>query len=125
MLVAVLRMQAGFIRFLKRSQFFCQRKMRSDLRLIHKQFGLSYAKLGLVSKEIIYRVDMTIDGAVRVTNAKNNIILALSRSGAAAALIHPNGRVYHYGSRVEIQARHQQGNNKSVFFLPFPVQSVR
>ncbi|KOB64445.1 Uncharacterized protein OBRU01_17833 [Operophtera brumata] len=42
---------------------------------------------------------MTIDGAVRVTNAKNNIILALSRSGAAAALIHPNGRVYHYGSR--------------------------
>ncbi|KAJ8737000.1 hypothetical protein PYW07_000271 [Mythimna separata] len=58
------------------------------------------------------KVDMTIDGAVRVTNAKNNIILALSRSGAAAALIHPNGRVYHYGSRVEIQARHQQGNNK-------------
>ncbi|XP_038216518.1 uncharacterized protein LOC123705213 isoform X3 [Colias croceus] len=57
------------------------------------------------------KVDMTIDGAVRVTNAKNNIILALSRSGAAAALIHPNGRVYHYGSRVEIQARHQQGNN--------------
>lgn len=57
---------------------------------------------------------MTIDGAVRVTNAKNNIILALSRSGAAAALIHPNGRVYHYGSRVEIQARHQQGNNKLV-----------
>lgn len=60
----------------------------------------------------MFRVDMTIDGAVRVTNAKNNIILALSRSGAAAALIHPNGRVYHYGSRVEIQARHQQGNNK-------------
>ncbi|XP_037875160.1 uncharacterized protein LOC101736715 isoform X2 [Bombyx mori] len=57
------------------------------------------------------KVDMTMDGAVRVTNAKNNIILALSRSGAAAALIHPNGRVYHYGSRVEIQARHQQGNN--------------
>lgn len=60
---------------------------------------------------------MTIDGAVRVTNAKNNIILALSRSGAAAALIHPHGRVYHYGSRVEIQARHQQGNNKYVFAL--------
>lgn len=55
---------------------------------------------------------MTIDGAVRLTNAKNNIILALSRSGASAALIHPNGRVYQYGSRVEIQARHQQGNNK-------------
>ena len=59
---------------------------------------------------------MTIDSAVRVTNAKNNIILALSRSGAAAALIHPNGRVYHYGSRVEIQARHQQGNNKLVTY---------
>lgn len=55
---------------------------------------------------------MTIDGAVRVINGKNNIVIALSRTGASAALIHPKGRVYHYGSRVEIQARHQQGNNK-------------
>ncbi|XP_013147274.1 PREDICTED: uncharacterized protein LOC106110108 [Papilio polytes] len=58
------------------------------------------------------KVDMTVDGAVRVTNAKYNIVLALSQSGAAAALIHPNGRVYNYRSRVEIQAHHQQGNNK-------------
>lgn len=66
---------------------------------------------------------MTVDGAVRVTNAKYNIVLALSQSGAAAALIHPNGRVYNYRSRVEIQAHHQQGNNKLVLILRLPMNS--
>lgn len=60
------------------------------------------------------RVDMTIDRAVRVINFKNNIVLSLSGSGAAAALLHPNGRIYQYGSRVEILAHDAHGNNKSV-----------
>ncbi|XP_070172742.1 uncharacterized protein Fest [Polyergus mexicanus] len=58
------------------------------------------------------RVDMTIDRAVRVINFKNNIVLSLSGSGAAAALLHPNGRIYQYGSRVEIVAHDMHGNNK-------------
>ncbi|KAG7210406.1 hypothetical protein KM043_011938 [Ampulex compressa] len=58
------------------------------------------------------RVDMTIDRAVRVINFKNNIVLSLSGSGAAAALLHPNGRIYQYGSRVEILAHDTHGNNK-------------
>ncbi|EEB19334.1 conserved hypothetical protein [Pediculus humanus corporis] len=59
------------------------------------------------------RVDMTIDKAIRVINVKNNIVLALSGSGSAAALMHPNGRVYQYGSRVEIVAHDiNHGNNK-------------
>lgn len=59
------------------------------------------------------RVDMTIDKAVRVVNVKNNIVLALSGAGSAAALMHPNGRVYQYGSRVEIVAHDiNHGNNK-------------
>ncbi|EZA54702.1 hypothetical protein DMN91_007330 [Ooceraea biroi] len=58
------------------------------------------------------RVDMTIDRAVRVINFKNNIVLSLSGSGAAAALLHPNGRIYQYGSRVEIVAHDAHGNNK-------------
>ncbi|XP_050489314.1 uncharacterized protein LOC126872996, partial [Bombus huntii] len=58
------------------------------------------------------RVDMTIDRAVRVINFKNNIVLSLSGSGAAAALLHPNGRIYQYGSRVEILAHDAHGNNK-------------
>ncbi|CAH2209420.1 jg26425, partial [Pararge aegeria aegeria] len=70
------------------------------------------------------KVDMTIDGAVRLTNAKNNIILALSRSGASAALIHPNGRVHQYGSRVEIQARQQQGNNKTLLLTLYDPSDV-
>ncbi|XP_047364490.1 uncharacterized protein LOC124954903 isoform X3 [Vespa velutina] len=60
------------------------------------------------------RVDMTVDRAVRVINFKNNIVLSLSCSGAAAALLHPNGRIYQYGSRVEILAHDTHGNNKLV-----------
>ncbi|CAH0389490.1 unnamed protein product [Bemisia tabaci] len=58
------------------------------------------------------RIDMTIDRAVRVINCKNNIVLALNGVGSAAALLHPNGRVYQYGSRVEILAHDARGNNK-------------
>lgn len=38
----------------------------------------------------------------------------MSGSGAAAALLHPNGRIYQYGSRVEIVAHDIHGNNKLV-----------
>ncbi|XP_035720237.1 uncharacterized protein LOC118440793 isoform X2 [Vespa mandarinia] len=58
------------------------------------------------------RVDMTVDRAVRVINFKNNIVLSLSCSGTASALLHPNGRIYQYGSRVEILAHDTHGNNK-------------
>lgn len=57
---------------------------------------------------------MTIDRAVRVINFKNNIVLSLSGNGALAALLHPNGRIYQYGSRVEILAHDVHGNNKLV-----------
>ncbi|ENN71645.1 uncharacterized protein LOC109544037 [Dendroctonus ponderosae] len=58
------------------------------------------------------RVDISPDKAVRVANAKNGIVLALSASGSSSGLIHPNGRVYQYGSRVEIMANDSQGNDK-------------
>nr|CAD7575302.1 unnamed protein product [Timema californicum] len=73
------------------------------------------------------RVDLTIDRAVRIINFKvtagirnsrrscvlqNNIVLSLNESGSSAALLHPNGRIYQYGSRVEILAHDVQGNNK-------------
>lgn len=58
------------------------------------------------------RVDITLDRAIRIVNMKNGIILALSASGSSSALLHPNGRVLQYGSRVEILALDNQGNNK-------------
>ncbi|GLV36908.1 wurstfest [Carabus blaptoides fortunei] len=60
------------------------------------------------------RVDMTLDRAIRIMNYKSNIAVAVSASGSTAALLHPNGRVYQYGSRVEILAydKHTNGNNK-------------
>lgn len=58
------------------------------------------------------RVDISLDKAIRIVNMKNGIILALNSSGSSSALIHPNGSVYQYGSRVEILAVDHQGNNK-------------
>lgn len=59
------------------------------------------------------QVEMTVDQAVRVINKKSNTVLALSETGCAAALLHPNGRVYQYGSRVEILAHDLlHGNHK-------------
>ncbi|KAK3925789.1 putative global transcription activator SNF2L2 [Frankliniella fusca] len=58
------------------------------------------------------RVDMSVDRAIRVINLKNNIVLALGATGSSAALLHPNGRTYQYGSRVEILAHDSRGNNK-------------
>ncbi|KAF7996122.1 hypothetical protein HCN44_010378 [Aphidius gifuensis] len=58
------------------------------------------------------RVEMSLDRAIRITNFKNSILLSLSSSGSAAALLHPNGRIYQYGSRVEILAHDTYGNNK-------------
>lgn len=58
------------------------------------------------------RVDLSLDRAIRISNTKNGIVLALSASGSSSGLIHPNGRVYQYGSRVEIMANDGQGNDK-------------
>lgn len=58
------------------------------------------------------RVDISLDRAIRVVNMRSGIVLSLSSTGSSAALIHPNGRVYQYGSRVEILANDSQGNNK-------------
>lgn len=58
------------------------------------------------------RVDISLDRAIRIINMKNYIVLALNASGSSSALIHPNGRVLQYGSRVEILAHDGQGNNK-------------
>lgn len=49
-------------------------------------------------------IEMTLDRAVRVLNSRSKVALALSNTGNSAALIHPNGRVYQYGSKVEIVA---------------------
>ncbi|CAL8110388.1 unnamed protein product [Orchesella dallaii] len=59
------------------------------------------------------RVDLTVDKAIRILNYQSNIILALGSNGASAALIHPSGSVYQYGSRVEITTPDSVGNTKS------------
>ncbi|XP_037085734.1 uncharacterized protein LOC119106233 [Pollicipes pollicipes] len=58
------------------------------------------------------RVDLSLNGSVRVINFKSNIVLAISATGTSVALMHPNGRVYQYGSRVEIRTNDTEGNCK-------------
>jgi hypothetical protein len=43
---------------------------------------------------------------------QNGIILSLNGRGSEAALLHPTGRVYQYGSRVEILTNDADGNNR-------------
>ena len=47
---------------------------------------------------------MTLDRAIRVVNQRSMVAISLSSNGSSSALIHPNGRVYQYGSKVEIIA---------------------
>lgn len=59
------------------------------------------------------RIEMTLDGAIRVVNWRCNVSIALASSSNSAALIHPNGRVLQYHSRVEIMT--YDGKNKNNF----------
>lgn len=43
---------------------------------------------------------------------QSKIIISLSPDGDSAALIHPSGLVYAYGSRVEITTTDGNGNTK-------------
>lgn len=55
---------------------------------------------------------MTLDKSVRVVNSKSRIAIALDSSTSSAALFHPNGKVYQFGTQVEIVAYDgMQSNN--------------
>ncbi|GAB0090624.1 uncharacterized protein DMENIID0001_053660 [Sergentomyia squamirostris] len=61
-------------------------------------------------------IEMTLDRAVRVINNQSKVALAISNTGNTSALIHPNGRVYQYGSKVEIVAYDGVGKNNFIRF---------
>jgi len=61
------------------------------------------------------KVDITVDQAVRITNPQAGVIISLSASGSKTAILHPNGRVWQYGSRVEVMtAAGEQPLNKAI-----------
>lgn len=62
-----------------------------------------------------FRVYLTLDKSVRVTNSRHNITISLSSNGCSAAMIHPNGKVYQYGSLVEIVAYDGNETNDFVY----------
>ncbi|KAH8416041.1 hypothetical protein KR222_007164 [Zaprionus bogoriensis] len=60
------------------------------------------------------RIDMTLDGAVRVLNQRSMVAVALSRNSTNSALIHPNGRILQSGLKVEIVTYDGMKNNNFV-----------
>lgn len=66
-----------------------------------------------------FRVYITLDKSVRVTNSRHHISISLSSNGCSAAMIHPNGKVYQYGSLVEIVAYDGNEANDYVYVLYF------
>uniref|UniRef100_A0A1B0CYJ7 Uncharacterized protein n=1 Tax=Phlebotomus papatasi TaxID=29031 RepID=A0A1B0CYJ7_PHLPP len=69
-------------------------------------------------------IEMTLDRAVRVLNSRSKVALALSNTGNSAALIHPNGRVYQYGSKVEIVAYDGMRKNNFVRYAKMWLKGV-
>lgn len=62
-----------------------------------------------------FRVYLTLDKSIRLTNSRSRITLSLSSNGGSAALIHPNGKVYQFGSFVEIVAYDGNETNNYVY----------
>lgn len=57
------------------------------------------------------RYDITVDicpnQGIRVVNNRKQITLSVSGRGTSMALVHPQGRVYQYNSRIEVQTKDQ------------------
>lgn len=62
-----------------------------------------------------FRVYLTLDKSIRITNSRSHITISLSSNGGSAALIHPNGKVYQCGSLVEIVAYDGNETNDYVY----------
>lgn len=84
-------------------------RLRDGIRLV---ICLRSKRSAVLIFSIFCSVEMTMNKAVRVTNMKSRIVISLESSANSAALIHPNGRVYQYGSRVEIVAYDGMHNNR-------------
>lgn len=65
---------------------------------------LRRAFLLTISLSVLLRVDLTLDGSIRVYNGRQNIAIAISSNGIAAAMNHPNGIIFQHGPRVDIMA---------------------
>ncbi|XP_035792946.1 uncharacterized protein LOC118467052 [Anopheles albimanus] len=61
-------------------------------------------------------VDLTLDGSIRVYNGRQNIAIAISSNGIAAAMNHPNGIIFQHGPRVDIMAYDAKRQNTYIRF---------
>lgn len=53
---------------------------------------------------LTFRIDITLDKAVRLTNTFRGIDVSIDASGTSSAVVHPNGKVNQCGSDVEVVA---------------------
>lgn len=60
---------------------------------------------------------MTIDSAIRVYDGLNQISASLSNTASSAALIHPNGCLHQYNSRVDVMTVDGMARNSYVYSI--------
>lgn len=65
----------------------------------------------------IFSIELTADNAIKIYDGINQIYVALSNTASSSALIHPNGRLHQYNSRIDIMAADGMGRNRFVYVL--------
>lgn len=62
----------------------------------------------------IFRIDITLDKAVRLTNVFRGIDVSIDAKGTSSSITHPNGKVNQYGSDVEVVCYDSMNRNDFV-----------
>ncbi|XP_050096335.1 uncharacterized protein LOC126578106 [Anopheles aquasalis] len=81
-------------------------------------FGPSVLPNGIIQLQLrdSVVVDLTLEGSIRVYNGRQNIAIAISSNGIAAAMNHPNGIIFQHGPRVDIMAYDAKRQNSYIRF---------
>ncbi|ETN66275.1 hypothetical protein AND_001935 [Anopheles darlingi] len=81
-------------------------------------FGPTVLSSGIIQLQLrdSVVVDLTLEGSIRVFNGRQNIAIAISSNGIAAAMNHPNGIIFQHGPRVDIMAYDAKRQNSYIRF---------
>jgi len=73
-------------------------------------------ELGYISLQLRYdmRVDIAANQAIRIVNPRRKVTLGLTGCGTQMAMVHPQGRVLHYNSRIEVQVEDYVSGGPSI-----------
>lgn len=59
-------------------------------------------------------MEMSLDRAIRLFIPKSNILIAISNTAASTAILHPNGKILQYNSRIDLETHDSNKRNDFV-----------